>query len=167
MEQENTRRKTVRLQDYDYATPGSYFITVCVKDRKRILWDNVGAAICRQNVPSLSAVGRVVDSAINQIHVYYPHIVVDKYCIMPDHVHFILRILANENGHAISDATVSTVVGNMKRWVSLRLGYSIWQKSFVDRVIRNRQGYLAVWQYIDNNPIQLDFAYDGIDFSQM
>ena len=39
-------RKSIRIADYDYSTPGAYFITVCVDGRKPILW-NVGAADCR------------------------------------------------------------------------------------------------------------------------
>ena len=39
-------RKAIRLTDYNYSTPGAYFITVCVDGRKPILW-NVGAAISR------------------------------------------------------------------------------------------------------------------------
>ena len=40
------KRKQIRIADYDYSTPGAYFITVCIADRKPILW-NVGAADCR------------------------------------------------------------------------------------------------------------------------
>ena len=40
------KRKSIRIGDYDYSTPGAYFITVCVNDRKPILW-NVGTADCR------------------------------------------------------------------------------------------------------------------------
>ena len=40
------KRKPMRIADYDYSTPGAYFITVCVDGRKPILW-NVGAATCR------------------------------------------------------------------------------------------------------------------------
>ena len=40
------KRKVIRIEDYDYSTPGAYFITVCISDRKPILW-NVGAADCR------------------------------------------------------------------------------------------------------------------------
>ena len=42
------KRKQIRIEDYDYSTPGAYFITVCVESRKPILW-NVESAICRQN----------------------------------------------------------------------------------------------------------------------
>ena len=35
------KRKTIRIADYDYSTPGAYFITVCINDRKPILWNVV------------------------------------------------------------------------------------------------------------------------------
>ena len=157
------QRKSIRIADYDYATPGAYFITICIDGRKPILW-NVGAATCR---PNLSKTGAVVETAILQISKHYPMISVDKYCIMPDHIHMILSINTDEDGRQIAAPTVSTVVGHMKRWVSMQIGESIWQKSFIDRVIRNDKGYKAVWEYIENNPIKLDTAYDMPDFENM
>lgn len=73
---------------------------------------------------------------------------------MPNHVHLILTITADECGRMISAPTVSNVVGSMKRWVSKELGVSIWQKSFFDRVIRGEKDYLEIWQYIDKNPLK-------------
>lgn len=160
-------RKTIRLQEYDYATAGAYFITVCVKDRKPLLWDKVGADIIRPNPIPLSALGQIVDTAITQIPRYYHNVFVDKYCIMPDHIHLILSIHAEESGRQIAAPTVSSVIGQMKRWVSKRAGFPVWQNSFIDRVIRNEKGYLAVWEYIDNNPVKLDSADDRIDFFQI
>ncbi len=156
-------RKRIRIENFDYSTPGAYFITVCIMDRKPILW-NVGAATCR---PDLSHIGSVVETAILQIPKHYPMISVDKYCVMPDHVHMILSINTDKDGRQVAAPTVSTVVGHMKRWVSMQVGQSIWQKSFVDRVIRNDKGYHAAWEYIDNNPIKLDTAYDIPDFENM
>lgn len=170
------KRKSIRIKDYDYSTPGAYFVTICVKNRKPILW-NTGATICRppdaQNVgaatcrPPLSAIGRIVESAIAQIPEHYPAVTVDKYCVMPDHIHMILSINTDEDGRQIAVPTVSMIVGHMKRWVSMELGHSIWQRSFIDRVIRNDKGYRAVWEYIENNPIKLDTAYDMPDFENM
>lgn len=133
------KRKQIRIQDYDYSTSGAYFIAVCITDRKPIL----------------------------QITKHYPMMSVDKYCVMPDHIHMILSINTDEDGRQIASPTVSTVVGHMKRWVSMQIGYSIWQKSFIDRVIRNDRGYRAVWEYIENNPTKLDTAYDMPDFESM
>ena len=157
------KRKQIRIAEYDYSIPGSYFITVCSNGRKPIFW-NVGAATCR---PNLSKIGSIVETAILQIPKHYSAISVDKYCIMPDHIHMVLSINTDEDGRQIAAPTISTVVGHMKRWVSMQIGQSIWQKSFVDRVIRNEKGYQAVWDYIENNPIKLDTASDMPDFENM
>ena len=100
------KRKPIRIEDYDYSTPGAYFITVCVHNRKPILW-NVGAATCR---PSLSKIGSVVETAIQQIPEHYPMLSVDKYCVMPDHIHMILSINTDEDGRQVAAPTVSMVV---------------------------------------------------------
>ena len=158
------KRKYMRLKNYDYNLPGAYFITICTEHKKPMLWNNVGADIIRpQNIP-LSQIGKIVENGILQISQHYNNITVDKYCIMPDHVHLIISINTNTDGRQIAAPTISNVVGQMKRWVSLQIGQSIWQKSFIDRIIRNEKGYKAVWEYIENNPIKMDCLYDNIDF---
>lgn len=144
------KRKPTRIKDYDYNLPGAYFITICTQDRIPLFW-NVGAAICR---PNLSDIGAVVETAILQIPKHYPAVSVDKYCVMPDHIHMILSINTDEDGRQIAAPTISTVVGHMKRWVSMRIGCSIWQKSFFDHVVRNREDYDQIWNYIENNPLK-------------
>ena len=38
-------RKNIRLENFDYSDAGYYFITICVKDRFKLLWDTpVGTA---------------------------------------------------------------------------------------------------------------------------
>ena len=147
-------RKPIRIENYDYATPGAYFITVCTANREKIFWDSVGADIIRpQNVP-LSIAGKIAEQGVIQIAEHYKNVVVDKYCIMPDHIHMILRIESDTSGRMVSAPTVSTVVGSMKRWVSKQIGRPIWQKSFYDHGIRNQQDYNEIWQYIENNPLK-------------
>ena len=151
---EYPKRKQIRIEDYNYSTPGAYFITVCTANRAKIFWNGVGADIIRpENVP-LSATGKLVEQAICQIPNHYENVAVDKYCIMPDHIHLILRIESNMDGRMISAPTVSTVVGSMKRWVSRHIGRPIWQKSFYDHGIRNQQDYDEIWEYIENNPLK-------------
>ena len=146
-------RKSIRIEDYDYSTPGAYFITICTVNREKIFWDSVGADIIRpQNIP-LSTAGKIVEQGISQIAEHYDNVFVDKFCIMPDHIHLILRIESDVGGRIISAPTVSTVVGSMKRWVSRQIGRPIWQKSFYDHGIRNQQDYDEIWQYIENNPL--------------
>lgn len=151
---EPPKRKPIRIENYAYSSPGAYFITVCTANREKIFWNGVGADIIRpQDVP-LSAAGKIAEQGILQMAQHYKNVAVDKYCVMPDHVHFILRIESDIGGRIISAPTVSTVVGSMKRWVSRQIGRPIWQKSFYDHGIRNQQDYDEIWQYIENNPLK-------------
>lgn len=154
MENQLPKRKKIRLSDYDYSMPGAYFITVCTANRKALFWANVGADNIRPNDIKLSAIGEIIDYAIKNIPISYPHINVDKYCIMPDHIHLLLVINADIDGRMISAPTVSTVIGQFKRFVSKQVGFPLWQKSFIDEIIRNEQHYLTTWQYIDNNHLK-------------
>ena len=38
-------RHTTRLPDYDYSTPGAYFLTICVENRKCVLSPIVGIGV--------------------------------------------------------------------------------------------------------------------------
>ena len=148
------KRKQIRIEDYDYSTPSAYFITVCTVNREKFFWEVVGTDIIRpQDVP-LSTAGKIAEQGILQIAEHYEIIVVDKYCIMPDHIHLLLRMESNIGGRMISAPTVSTVVGSMKRWVSKQIGRSIWQKSFYDHGIRNQHDYEQIVEYIENNPLK-------------
>lgn len=146
------KRKPNRLPCFDYSTPGAYFVTICTVNREKMFWRRVGADIIRPESVPLSSVGRIVEQGIQNIHTHYDSVLVDKYCIMPDHVHLILLIQSNVDGRMISAPTISTVVGSMKRWVSRQVGQAVWQKSFYDHGIRNQQDYLQIWEYIENNP---------------
>ena len=146
------QRKPNRIRDYDYSTPGAYFITVCTVNRAKIFWTGVGADIIRPESVPLSPIGKIVEQGIQNIHAHYENISVDKYCIMPDHIHLILSVQSHGSGRIISAPTISTVVGSMKRWVSRQAGRPVWQKSFFDHGIRNQHDYLMIWEYIDNNP---------------
>ena len=149
-------RKQIRIKNYDYSTPGAYFITVCTANREKIFWNGVGADSIRPGKLPLSSSGKIAEQAVLQIASHYENIVVDKYCIMPDHIHLILRIESNISGRIISAPTISTVVGSMKRWVSKQIGKPIWQKSFYEHGIRNQQDYDEIWTYIDNNPLKYE-----------
>ena len=84
----------------------------------------------------------------------YPEIKLDKYVIMPNHVHAILVI----SGEKESQSIVS-VIGQYKAAVTKKIRavnpeINVWQRSFHDHVIRNQVGYKKIWQYIENNPVR-------------
>ena len=71
---------------------------------------------------------------------------------MPDHIHMILFIDTKRRTQFAP--TISRVVKQFKGAVTKQLGFSIWQKSFNDKIIRNEKAYLEIWRYIDENPIK-------------
>ena len=146
------KRKKIRLKDYDYSQNGYYFITVCTQNKKSLFW----LSDKPENIPpELSDYGKIVDSAINAIPVHYENVKIDKYVIMPDHIHLILVIENGyKSGRIISAPTVMTVIGQMKRWVSRKAGFSFWQKSFYEHVIRDEEDYKTKAEYILNNPLK-------------
>ena len=148
------KRKHIRIGDYDYSTPGTYFITVCTANREIIFWSDCrGELRSPVNVP-LSEVGMIVDKEINKMNTVYDAVRVDKYCIMPDHIHFIISINADEDGRTQFAPTISRVIKQFKGSVTKQVGRPIWQKSFYDHGIRNQQDYNEIWQYIENNPLK-------------
>ena len=145
------QRKRLRLQDFDYSQNGAYFVTICTRNRECLLGSIVGADSIRPQI-KLSTVGQAVDGCIKEIPQHYPHISVEKYVIMPNHIHLIL-LFARNDGRMISAPTLSNVIGQMKRRASKITGIPIWQRSFHDHIIRTEQDYAEIWQYIDANPL--------------
>ncbi|MCL2397424.1 MAG: hypothetical protein FWC93_05090 [Defluviitaleaceae bacterium] len=142
-------RKNLRLAGYDYSAVGCYFVTMCVRDKRKLLWSNVGANYVR---PDLSDIGKVIDGEIQHLHAVYSCVSVDKYVIMPNHLHFIISITDDVSGRTQFAPTIGRIVKQFKGVVTKKIGYSIWQKSYHDHIIRNETDYQRIWQYIDNNP---------------
>ena len=145
------KQKPSRLPDFDYSTPGAYFITICTKDRHNLFWVDVGASIAR---PQLTTWGNITANSICDIPKHYPAISVDHYVIMPNHIHLLLQINTDTNGRPMVAPTISAVIQQFKGIVTKRIGQSIWQKLYHDHVVRGERDYLKIWEYIDNNPVR-------------
>ena len=148
------KRKPIRIADYDYSTPGAYFITACTVNREKIFWSDCRGELCSLANVTLSDIGIIVDNEIKKLNSVYDAVRVDKYCIMPDHIHMILTIDTDENGRTQFAPTISRVMKQFKGSITKQIGRPIWQKSFYDHGIRNQQDYSEIWQYIENNPLK-------------
>ena len=148
-------RKKVRLHGYDYSSTGCYFITMCVRDRQELLGRillgriDVGANCVR---PCLNEYGNVIDKEISVLSKTYDAVEISKYVVMPNHIHMIIKI--GDSGRTQFAPTVSRIVKQFKGSVTKRLGFSIWQKSFHDHIIRDESEFKRIWQYIDDNPMK-------------
>lgn len=136
------KRKNIRLHNYNYSYNGAYFITICTKNKENLLWKNVGANCVRplDQLP-LSKIGIVIENEIYKLNTVYENIKVDKYQIMPNHIHLIIFIYEDSNGRTQFAPTISRIIKQFKGSITKQIGFSIWQKSFYDRIIRNEKEY--------------------------
>lgn len=127
----------MRLENFDYSAEGYYYLTICTKDREEILSAISSDAEHGPRV-TLTRFGLVVDTFIQSI----PGI--DKYVIMPNHIHMII--------HKTNGKSIISDMRAFKSLVTKKIGESIWKDSYYDHVIRNEADYQEKWQYIQNNP---------------
>ena len=153
---ELSQRKPNRLPDFDYSTPGAYFITICVKDKQCRLGRIVGGGAFDAPQMHLSNIGKLVEKNIISGNLI-PGICVDKYVVMPNHIHMILFVddaLFNGTSKAPSptNAIIPHFVSTLKRFCHRDIGKRIFQRSYHDHIIRGEKDYLKIWEYIENNP---------------
>ncbi len=153
------KRKPTRLKNYDYSQKGAYFITICTHQKRR-LFGAIKDAKMR-----LNDLGKIVNQEILKIESHYENISIDKYIIMPNHIHMIVVVSKSERINPFPTITrydVSNVIGKFKAGVSRIVGNAfmhsdkrtIWQKSFHDHIIRDEKDYKKIWEYIDTNPLR-------------
>ena len=97
-ENECVKRKSNRLEIYDYSSRGAYFITICTEGRREILSRIVvgGDVLDAPKNEKLLPYGKIAEKYIHQLNNFYDDIVIDRYVIMPNHIHIMLFV--SENG---------------------------------------------------------------------
>ena len=111
----------------------------------------------------LTEYGKIVDDVIKQLPERFG-VRIDKYVIMPNHIHMIITISAEtrairesplRNKRSIVDQIVGYLKMNAsKRMNKIRDNHNIWQRSYHDHIIRDEKDYLKIWGYIDTNVIR-------------
>ena len=149
------KRKPTRLADYDYSTSGYYFVTICTHNRKNLFSNIVGQGLAPAE-NKLCAFGKIAKQELCDLEKRYKTIKIDKYVIMPNHIHAII-VIKNETAGASPCPTLSDVVCTFKSFTTrkchlINFDTKIWQTSFYDHIIRDEKDYLKIWNYIDANP---------------
>lgn len=88
------QRRSTRLRGYDYAQPGAYFLTMATY-RYRHLFGEVLDGVMYPN-----EAGSVAAQCWQNIPSHFPHVLLDEFVIMPNHVHGIVIIPGNGNSHS-------------------------------------------------------------------
>ena len=156
-----SKRKPNRIKDYDYSQNGAYFITICTNGRRKILGTIACAGEDIHDIPSvnLSKYGEIVKGFIESIPEVYPVAKVPLYAIMPDHVHLIISIDCENDGETPRAASptkmlIPKIVNSLKGLSSKKAGFSLWQRSYSDHVIRDYADFCRIEEYIFTNPFQ-------------
>jgi len=159
-------RKSNRLENYDYSSVGYYFITICIKDQPleedahpdvpfAELGRIKGDANPDTSLVELTETGKMVQQHIESIPSVYGNVTLDKYVIMPNHIHMIVIVKDGTYGHTVSvEPVLPKVINAFKSLTSRQFGESMWQRSYHDHIIRNEADYQRIWQYIDENPLK-------------
>jgi REP element-mobilizing transposase RayT len=164
-------RRSVRLRGFDYRHAGAYFATVCTFRRACILADIVEDQI------RLTAAGRVIESAWQMIPEFFPHVELDWFVVMPNHLHGILILhdalrakhpigpdaspLQGSRPRGTRSGTLSAVMQTAKAMTTRRVhaipgmeGIRLWQRGFYDHVIRGDTELNRIRSYIEENPLR-------------
>ena len=140
-----TDRKNLRLKNYDYSENGSYFVTICTKNMQCVMSSViVGSDAHIAPQVELTDIGRIVEKYLLRVAC------LDRYVIMPNHIHILITV--TEDNRGAMWASLPTAIRSFKTLVSKELGYSIWQMSYYDHIIRDDYDYMMHIQYIDENP---------------
>jgi len=167
------RRKSSHLRDYDYSSPGDYFVTMCAHN-KRCLFGEVIA-----DEMHLNEAGVVVEECWRAIPAHFPTVALDRFVVMPNHVHGIVQlhpIPQPQNGamnraptkddvsivgaQFIAPSLGQVVVRAFKARCTVALRKQIfkqeqvWQRNYYEHVIRSEASLQAIREYIVNNPKQ-------------
>ena len=131
------------MPGYDYSQPGSYFITVCTRDREECLARIEGEV----SLPSFEgeAVIRVWESLPRR----FPSVLLDEFVVMPNHIHGILHFTENDAELGEVVRTLKAASTHVIRETRPTFG---WQRDYFDRVVRSEYEFDRIRAYIISNP---------------
>lgn len=164
--QNKYRIPSARKNEWDYATSGVYFITICTEGRAYLFGEIENGEM------KLSPIGNIIQQEWNKSFEIRRELFCDTFIILPNHLHAIVRIDndgVETHGHASlqkngiayrSSKSISSFVAGFKSAATKRVnewcntpGKSLWQSRFYDHIIRDSYEYINIQNYILENPL--------------
>lgn len=159
-------RKSKRLAGWDYSSSGVYFVTICCFNRLPFLGNIFNDKVI------LSEIGIIATAYWSEIPFHFPHIKLDEFIVMPNHIHGILildysiiGLNRNNTGQDFNKNQFSQPVKNsvsviinqykssVKRWCNKNdFDFFRWEGKFYDEIVRNDSALENMKAYIRNNP---------------
>jgi REP element-mobilizing transposase RayT len=158
---EKHHRRSIRLKGYDYSQPGGYYVTIVTQNRECLFGDIVDGKMI------LNDGGRFTQKCWLDISNHFPHVYLDEFIIMPNHVHGIIIIddeyVGAKNFSPLPFRSPSKTVGSIIRGFKIGVTkwfrnntdvYTVWQRNYWEHVIRDENELNRIREYIMNNPLQ-------------
>ena len=161
------RRRSLRLPGYDYSRPGAYFITAVTRHREPLFGEVVNG------VMRLNAFGEIVWACWHDLPNHYPHVQLDAFVVMPNHIHGIIVLVdddadgrgGSETGGGGSETRphhgLPEIVRALKSFSARRInalrgtpGQPVWQRSYYEHIIRDEGALRRIRRYILTNPLR-------------
>ena len=144
-------RKSLRLPTHNYAWTGSYFVTICAKERGPLF--------------ETLELRTILTETWHDLPNRFPGLTLDEFVVMPDHVHFILHL----QGNVEKPPTLGQVIGAYKSittvaWLrhieatGMNCSGRFWQANYFERILRNIDELEEKREYTRNNPLKLKKA---------
>jgi putative transposase len=168
-----------RLQSWNYANAGMYFITICTKNRECYFGEILNSPAETQSIASLrpTEIGKIANDEWFKTPQLRPdmNLELGAFVVMPNHIHGIICIGNNEyNRGERRDAMHGVPIPEYKNQfapqfkniASIIRGYKSavttfarknniefdWQSRFHDHIIRSKDEYERISSYIISNP---------------
>ena len=152
---EYPKRKYPRLKQYDYSLPGYYYVTIHSEQNTESLSKIIQLPLPDRAMVQLTANGQIAEKQLVLLEKRYDYVRIDKYVIMPTHIHVIIRLLEG----AGTRLSIPDIIGAYKSLTTVAInkekrtpGQKRFQRSFYDTVLRDEKMYQECWNYIDGNP---------------
>jgi REP element-mobilizing transposase RayT len=144
-------RRWVRLREYDYSTPGAYFVTICADGRRCIFGSSEDASI------RLTSWGAMARTEWERLGKRWSNVSIDEFVVMPNHIHGLVLIIDNGERAPKLGSIVNAFKGDVVkrvRDVSGNSSMALWQRSYYDHIVRDQDELDRIREYIRNNPAQ-------------
>jgi putative transposase len=91
-------RKLLRLKDFDYASDGAYFVTICIDDSENYFGEIQNTIDTKSNDSCflrLTEIGEIAKQCWQEIPAHFSDTELDEFVVMPNHIHGIIWIKNN------------------------------------------------------------------------
>jgi putative transposase len=149
-------RQSIRLPGYDYASEGSYFITICTQNRRHLFGH------IEDDTMFLNDMGQIIEDQWLELPTRFPNVGLGSFIVMPNHVHYILDIFENHKKTmgditgAFKSLCIHEILERQKKINYDIIIGKIWQRNLWEHIIRSAEEWERINQYILNNPKNWD-----------